>query len=68
MNVVIEFLWHLTPFILVLALVVVVHELGHFLAARACGVAIERFSIGFGQPIFARRDRSGVEWRVGWIP
>lgn len=68
MNVVIEFLWHLTPFILVLALVVVVHELGHFLAARACGVAIERFSIGFGRPIFARRDRSGVEWRVGWIP
>ncbi|MFM8821505.1 MAG: RIP metalloprotease RseP [Phenylobacterium sp.] len=68
MTVIVDFLWHLAPFILVLSLVVTVHELGHFLAARACGVAVERFSIGFGRPIFARRDRSGVEWRIGWIP
>lgn len=56
------------PFLLVLTLVVTVHELGHFLVAKACGVAIDRFSIGFGRAIFCRRDRSGVEWRVGWIP
>lgn len=68
MGVLIEFAWHLAPFILVLSLVVTVHELGHFLAARSCGVAVERFSIGFGRAIFSRRDRSGVEWRVGWIP
>lgn len=68
MGVLIDFLWHLAPFVLVLSLVVTVHELGHFLAARACGVAVERFSIGFGRPILARRDRSGVEWRIGWIP
>ncbi|MCI3134427.1 M50 family metallopeptidase [Phenylobacterium aquaticum] len=55
-------------FVLVLTLVVTIHELGHFLAAKACGVAIDRFSIGFGRPILSWTDKSGVEWRVGWIP
>ena len=64
----IDFLWHLAPFILVLSLVVTVHELGHFFAARACGIDVERFSIGFGRPIWSRRDRTGVEWRIGWVP
>lgn len=56
------------PFVLVLGLVVTIHELGHFLAAKMFGVAIDRFSIGFGKAIAAWTDRSGVEWRVGWIP
>ena len=68
MGVILDLAWHLAPFILVLSLVVTIHELGHFLAARSCGVAVERFSIGFGRAIFSRRDRSGVEWRIGWIP
>ena len=56
------------PFLIVLTVVVTVHELGHFWAARWCGVAIDRFSIGFGKAIFSRTDRNGVEWRVGWLP
>lgn len=52
----------------VLGLVVTIHELGHFLAAKWLGTAIDRFSIGFGRPIVSWRDRSGVEWRVGWMP
>lgn len=56
------------PFALVLGLVVTIHELGHFLAAKMFGVAIDRFSIGFGKAIAAWTDKSGVEWRVGWIP
>lgn len=59
---------HIVPFLLVLTLVVTVHELGHFLVAKWCGVAIDRFSIGFGRAIFSRTDKSGVEWRIGWIP
>jgi regulator of sigma E protease len=58
----------LIPFLLVLTLVVTVHELGHFLAAKSCGVAIDRFSIGFGKALASWKDRSGVEWRIGWIP
>src|SRR5688572_2441381 len=45
-----------------------VHELGHFLAARRRGVLVERFSIGFGPPIWSRRGKDGVEYRVSWIP
>ncbi len=56
------------PFIFVLTLVVSVHELGHFLVARWLGVAVDRFSIGFGRAIASWTDRGGVEWRLGWIP
>jgi len=56
------------PFLFVLTLIVTVHELGHFMAAKACGVAIDRFSIGFGRAIVHWRDRTGVEWRIGWLP
>jgi regulator of sigma E protease len=56
------------PFLFVLGLVVTIHELGHFLAAKACGVAIDRFAINFGRPLLAWKDRSGVQWQVGWIP
>ncbi len=59
---------YLLSYVLVLTLVVTVHELGHFLAAKACDVAIDRFSIGFGKALVSWRDRSGVEWRIGWIP
>lgn len=45
-----------------------VHELGHFLAARRRGVHVERFSIGFGPPIFSWKGRDGVEYRIAWIP
>src|SRR5271168_4359038 len=56
------------PFLFVLTLIVTVHELGHFMAAKACGVAIDRFSIGFGHALVRWRDRTGVEWRIGWLP
>ncbi len=59
---------YVVPFLLVITLLVVVHELGHFLTARAFGVAVDRFSIGFGRAIASWHDRSGVEWRIGWLP
>lgn len=59
---------YVLPFLFVLTIVVTVHELGHFMVAKWLGVAVDRFSIGFGRSILSWRDRSGVEWRVGWIP
>jgi regulator of sigma E protease len=56
------------PFLLVLGVVVTVHELGHFLAAKALGTKIDRFAIGFGKAIAHWTDKSGVEWRLGWLP
>ncbi|RAK68951.1 RIP metalloprotease RseP [Phenylobacterium kunshanense] len=58
----------LLSFVLVLGVVVTVHELGHFLAAKALGTKIDRFSIGFGKAIAAWTDKAGVEWRIGWAP
>jgi len=54
--------------VFVLSVVVTIHELGHYWAARACGVAIDCFSIGFGAPLVSWRDKHGVEWRIASIP
>lgn len=61
-------LLYVIPFLLVLGVVVTVHELGHFLAAKWLGTKIDRFSIGFGKALASWRDRQGVEWRVAWLP
>ena len=55
-------------FLFVLTIVVFVHEMGHFLVARWCGVGVKAFSIGFGKEIFGWYDRHGTRWRVAWIP
>lgn len=50
-----------------LGLVVFVHELGHFIAARLAGIDVEAFSIGWGKPILAKKI-GGVEYRLGVFP
>jgi regulator of sigma E protease len=59
---------YLLPFLFVLTIVVFFHELGHFLVARWCGVAVKVFSIGFGPEIVGFNDRHGTRWRLSWIP
>jgi len=61
-------LLYIVPFLLVLTFIVTIHELGHFLVARAFGVKIDRFSVGFGKTIVSRVDRRGTEWRLAWLP
>ncbi len=56
------------PFVIVLGVLVFFHELGHYLAARWCGVHVETFSIGFGQPLATWKDRRLTVWKLGWIP
>ncbi|MBU6497942.1 MAG: RIP metalloprotease RseP [Rhodospirillales bacterium] len=55
-------------FVVVLGILVFIHELGHYLAARWRGVHVEAFSIGFGSSIFGWTDRHGTAWKVAWIP
>jgi regulator of sigma E protease len=55
-------------FVVVLGVLVFIHELGHYLAARWRGIHVERFAVGFGKPIAAWTDARGTEWRVGWLP
>lgn len=51
-----------------LGVVVIIHELGHYYVGRFYGAAVESFSVGFGSPIFERKDKNGTRWRVNWIP
>ncbi len=63
------FLIRLFQVILSLTILVVIHELGHFLFARLFGVRVERFSLFFGKPLLRYKPkRSNTEFVVGWLP
>jgi regulator of sigma E protease len=56
-------------FAVALGTLIVVHEFGHYLVARLCGVKVLRFSVGFGQALFSRRlGRDGTEWVIAAFP
>jgi regulator of sigma E protease len=59
---------YLIPFLFVLTVVVFVHELGHFLVGRWCGVGVTAFSIGFGPELVGWNDRHGTRWKLSAIP
>ena len=56
------------PFLILLTVLVFVHEMGHYLVARYCGVRVEVFSVGFGPEIYGWNDRRGTRWRFSAIP
>jgi regulator of sigma E protease len=60
--------WYVVPFILILSLIVSIHELGHYLVGRWCGVKIDAFSLGFGPELWARVDSRGTRWRIAALP
>ncbi|MBS4017073.1 MAG: RIP metalloprotease RseP [Dechloromonas sp.] len=61
--------FYLAAFALVLGVLIVFHELGHYLAAHWCGVKVLRFSVGFGKVLWQRRfGRDGTEWVVSAFP
>jgi regulator of sigma E protease len=65
----IDFLFHVLAFLLLLGVLVVVHEFGHYALARLCGVKVLRFSVGFGRPLLLwRAGRDGTEWAIGAFP
>lgn len=55
-------------FFVALALVVTIHEFGHFWVARLCGVKVERFSIGFGKSLLSWRDKHNTEFVFALLP
>ncbi len=62
---------HVVLLILVIAtlfnIIIFVHELGHFLAARWRGLQVDRFQVWFGKPIW-KKEINGVQYGLGWIP
>lgn len=61
-------LFTIFAFVLVLGVLVFIHELGHYSAARSVGVQVNAFSIGFGKAFAAWTDKHGTRWQVAWIP
>ncbi|HYD81403.1 MAG TPA: RIP metalloprotease RseP [Paucimonas sp.] len=59
----------IAAFIVVLGTLVIVHELGHYLVARWCGVKVLRFSVGMGKIVWSRRfGRDQTEWAISVLP
>ena len=56
------------PFLFVLTVVVFVHEMGHYLVGRWCGIGVKAFSIGFGPELIGFNDRRGTRWKLSAIP
>jgi len=58
----------LIPFLFVLTVVVFVHEMGHYLVGRWCGIGVTTFSIGFGPELIGFNDRRGTRWKLCAVP
>ena len=68
MEWIVNTVYYVVPFIILLGILVFVHEFGHFIVARFCGVQVDAFSIGFGKTLWSRKDKHGTEWKLSAIP
>ena len=59
---------YIIPFIIVLSVLVFVHEMGHYLVGRWCGIRVTAFSVGFGPELFGYTDRHGTRWKLSAVP
>ena len=59
-----NFLNSILGFIVAIGVLVTIHELGHYLVMRWCGVRVLRFAFGFGKTLWSRKDKSGTEWAI----
>ena len=55
-------------FLVVLTVIVFVHEFGHYIVARWCGIRAETFSVGFWKELWGRTDKRGTRWRISVLP
>jgi membrane-associated protease RseP (regulator of RpoE activity) len=61
-------LFNVACFLAITTVLVTVHELGHYFAARLTGLRVEVFSIGLGPELVGRTDRAGTRWKLGLVP
>ncbi|MEL6915004.1 MAG: RIP metalloprotease RseP [Pseudomonadota bacterium] len=60
--------WVIVTFIVALSVIVAVHEYGHYIVGRWCGIKADVFSVGFGKPLLRRTDRHGTVWQLALLP
>jgi len=58
----------IAAFVVVISVIVFIHEFGHYIVAKACGVRITAFSLGFGKELFGWNDKSGTRWKISLLP
>ncbi len=64
-----DFVFYALAFAILLGVLIIVHEFGHYLVARLCGVKVLRFSVGFGRPVASFRSGADrTEWALGAFP
>ena len=64
-----NFLFYLVAFALILGVLIIVHEFGHYIVARYVGVKVLRFSVGFGRAVWSKKmGRDDTEWAIGLFP
>jgi regulator of sigma E protease len=61
-------LYTIGAFVVALSVIVAIHEYGHYIVGRWCGIKAEVFSVGFGPVIWARKDRHGTQWQIAALP
>lgn len=68
MEWIINIVYYVVPFLILLGILVFVHEFGHFIVARKLGVSVSAFSIGFGRDLWSKQDSHGTTWKISAIP
>lgn len=68
MDWLVNLVYYIVPFVVLLGILVFVHEFGHYIVAKLSGVQVEAFSIGFGRQLWGFTDKSGTRWKISAIP
>jgi len=61
-------IWTLLAFVVALSVIVAIHEYGHYIVGRWCGIKADVFSLGFGPVLWSGMDRRGTKWQVAALP
>lgn len=62
------FAWMILAFVIALSIIVAIHEYGHYIVGRWCGIKADVFSIGFGPILASKVDRHGTRWQLAALP
>lgn len=62
------FIWTIVAFVIALSVIVAIHEYGHYIVGRWCGIKADVFSLGFGPVLYSRYDKRGTKWQIAALP
>ena len=63
-----NFAFMIAAFVVALSVIVAIHEYGHYIVGRWCGIHADVFSLGFGPVVYSRVDKRGTKWQVAALP